>query len=264
MELRCQLPKPRRRARDQGEKFANPMRRMTISLVVLWCILTAGPCTAQSSQTDNKLRSSSCPDPVALDLFKHQIAYQRTEEYDPLKGLQEIHADVWERGDLTVFYVRERLNQAVPTIRGAYVIGNHEVLPTYTCPVQQNWKECVEKNAGVVTLNPISRTCAIRLDMRAIPAWKPAPNDAAKQRIKDELRGEIEAKWPGVQEIVIRDFDLMDNDITMYLRMPDGDYYQGCRFHAMSEPHCDGWHLFGTAPVANIRKWIFEKPYKLK
>jgi len=48
------------------------------------------------------------------------------------------------------------------------------------------------------------------------------------------------------------------------LKMPDGDYFQGCGFHAMREPHCEGWHLFGQVPVSSIRKWIFEKPYRLK
>ena len=37
----------------------------------------------------------------------------------------------------------------------------------------------------------------------------------------------------GVREIVIRDFNLKDNQITMYLSLPDGDYYMGCGFRAM-------------------------------
>jgi hypothetical protein len=85
-----------------------------------------------------------------------------------------------------------------------------------------------------------------------------------KRRLADELRAEIETKWQGVQEIVIRDFNLKDNQITMYLKMPDGDYFQGCGFRAMREPHCEGWHLFGQVPVSSLRKWVFEKPYRLK
>ena len=65
-------------------------------------------------------------------------------------------------------------------------------------------------------------------------------------------------------EIVVRNFNLKDNQITMYLKMPDGDYYQGCDFDAIRKPHCDGWHLFGNAPNSGIRKWIFERPYRLK
>ncbi len=209
-------------------------------------------------------RTVSCPDPAAFDLFKHQIAYQRTEELNPLKGLQEIHADVWERGHLHAFYVRDQLKEFVSTVRMLYSITNSGIRGAYTCPVEQNWRDCAEKNAGMEALNYIPQTCTVTVDMHTIPVWKPSPNDPTKQRIAHELRSEIEAKWPRVQEIVIRDFNLKDNQITMSLKMPDGDYYQGCGFHAIGEPHCQGWHLFGQTPASSIRKWIFERPYRLK
>jgi hypothetical protein len=96
----------------------------------------------------------------------------------------------------------------------------------------------------------------MNLDTRSIPRWEPSPNSQTKHQIGGELRREIEQKWQGVSEIVIRDFNLKDNQITMYLKMPDGDYYQGCAFRATREPHCERWHLFGMAPVSSIRKWI--------
>jgi hypothetical protein len=107
-------------------------------------------------------------------------------------------------------------------------------------------------------------TCAANIDTRAIPAWEPSPNDQNKRKIAAELRVEIEAHWRGAQEIVIRDFNLRDNQITMYLKMPDGDYYRGCGFHATQDPHCEGEHGFGMASVAKIREWIFARPYRLK
>ena len=229
---------------------------------------------AQSDGADNRLKlgpiqavgstPTRCPNPVALDFFEHQIAYQRTEELDPFKGLQELHADVWERGPLTGFYVREKLNEFVPGVRMTYLFGEDGLRGGGTCPVEGNWRECIEKLAGVEYPTNVVGTCTTTLDMRTMPAWKPSPNNQAKRRIADELRNEIEAKWQGVQEIVIRDFNLKDNQITMYLKMPDGDYYQGCGFHAMREPHCEGWHLFGQGSVASLRKWIFQKPYQLK
>jgi hypothetical protein len=94
------------------------------------------------------------------------------------------------------------------------------------------------------------------VDLRTIPAWKPSPDDQTKRCTAADLRDEIQTKWPGVQEIVIRNFNLKDNQITMYLKMPDGDYYDGCGFSAASKPHCEGWHLFGNTPNASIRKWI--------
>ena len=227
------------------------------------------------SATDNQSKSepappaaskpASCPDPAALDLFKRQIAYERTEETYPLKGLSVIHADVWERGTLTALYIRERLRDFVATVRIVYSVENHEAQSGYTCPVQQNWKECVQQHEDLeAASSDIRRTCAATVDMRTIPAWRPSPNDQTKRRIADELRREIEAKWQGVQQIVIRNFNLKDNQITMYLKMPNGDYFQGCGFSAAGEPHCEGWHLFGQAPVSSIRKWILEKPYRLK
>lgn len=205
-----------------------------------------------------------CPNPVALEFFKHQIAYQRTEELDPFKGLPQLHADVWQRGPLTAFYMREKLNEFVPGVRMTYLFGKGGPQGGGTCPVEKNWRECVEELAGLEFANNVVGTCTMTLDLRTIPAWKPSPNDQTKRGIADELRHEIEAKWLGVQEIVIRDFNLEDSQITMYLKMPDGDYYQGCGFHAMSTPHCEGWHLFGTSPVSSIRKRIFDRPYRLK
>ena len=112
--------------------------------------------------------------------------------------------------------------------------------------------------------NDVVGTCTMTIDMSTIPAWKPSPNDQGKRRIAEELRKEIEAKWLGVQEIVLRDFNLNDNLIVMYLKMPDGDYYESCGFHAMSDPHCEGWALFGSSPVSSVRKRIFDRPYRLK
>ena len=266
--------------------------------VVLWlsacCLTAAAAQTAGDPQTLNQLRKEAaksqaaqaqsdgtarlkldpiqgtdstparCPNPVALDFLKHQIAYQRTEELDPFRGLPELHADVWQRGPLTAFYVSEKLNDFVPTVRMAYLFGKGGPQGGGTCPVERNWRQCVEEFGGLEYANNLVGTCTMTLDMSTIPAWKPSPNDQAKRRIADELRNEIEAKWPGVQEIVIRDFNLKDSQITMYLKMPDGDYYQGCGFHAMSTPHCEGWHLFGTSPVSSVRKRIFDRPYRLK
>jgi len=207
---------------------------------------------------------TECPSPPALDFFKHQIAYERTEESNSFEGLQELHADVWQRGPLTAFYVREKLNDFAPGIRMTYLFGKGGLQGGGTCPVERNWRECVEGFAGVKYATDVVGTCTITLDMGTIRGWKPSPNDQTKRRVADELRKEIEARRPGVQEIVLRDFNLEDNQIMMYLKMPDGEYYQGCGFHAMSEPHCEKWRLFGMSPTSSIRKRIFELPYRLK
>jgi hypothetical protein len=118
--------------------------------VVLWlCAFCVSVAAAQTPQSLNQLRKEAaksqgapvpsdgggrlkldplqgadstpakCPNPVAFDSFKHQIAYQRTEELDPFKGMTELHADVWQRGPLTAFYVRHKLNGFVASVRMA-------------------------------------------------------------------------------------------------------------------------------------------------
>jgi len=267
----------------------------TIALSLSCCLSVAGPCSGDDPQTINELRKeaakgqstqapadetsrlklnpiqgtdstpSSCPHPAALDFFKHQIAYQRTEELDPFRGLNELQVDVWQRGPLTAVYVREKLNEFAPGVRMTYLLGKGGLQGGGTCPLEKNWRECVEGFAGLQYPTDVVGTCAISLDMSSIPLWKASPDDTTKRRIADELRREIEAKWRGVQQIVIRDFNPEDNQITMYLKMPEGDYYEGCGFHAASEPHCEGWHLFATSPVStSARRWIFDRPYRLK
>ncbi len=236
--------------------------------------MKSGPTGAQPDGSDNRPKlgpiqavastPTRCPDPVALDLFRHQIAYQRTEELDPLKDIQELHADVWERGPLTAFYVRERLSTFIPGVRMTYLFGEDGPRGRGTCPVEKNWRACVEGLAGMEFATNVVGTCTTTIDMRAIPPWEPTPDGELKRRVADELRNEIEAEWQGVQEVVIHDFNLKDSQITMYLRMPDGDYFQGCGFHATREPHCGGWHLFGQVPASSIRKFIFDRPYRLK
>jgi hypothetical protein len=205
-----------------------------------------------------------CPAPIALDMFKHEVAYQRTEQLDPLRNIRELRANVWQRGPLTAFYIRHQLDGFAANARMTYLYGKDGLQGGGTCPAEENWRECVGGFARLEYVTDIVGTCSISLDMSAIPTWKPSANDAVKRRVVHELRGEIESKWPGVQKIVLRDFNLKDNQITMYLRMPDGDYYQGCGFNTMTAPHCTGWHLFGNAQRSSIRKWIFEQPYPIK
>lgn len=205
-----------------------------------------------------------CPNPTAVDFLRHEIAYERTEETNPLERMSLFRTHIWERGPLTVFYLDEALRTFVPSIRLAYVVGADGARGSATCPADQNWQRCAETIVGLEAANNLARTCTAILDLRSIPRWEPSRDDKTKRRVADELRIEIETKWQGAEQIVIRDFNLNDRQITMYLKMPDRDYFQGCGFHAARQPHCESWHLFGQAPLSGIRKWIFEKPYRLK
>jgi hypothetical protein len=144
----------------------------------------------------------------------------------------------------------------IPDVRLSYLFGKDGRQGGGACPVKKGWMECIAGfSGGEGATAPVS-TCKATIDLRSIPVWKPSPNDQRKKRIADELRKQIEAHFQAseAQAIVIRDFKLMDNQITIYVKMPDGDYFQGCGFYANREPHCEGWHLFGQAPVSSIRK----------
>lgn len=207
---------------------------------------------------------TNCPTSVALDFFRHEIAYDRALETDSLQGLSLIHVRVWERGSLTAFYVEEPLRTFSPNLRLAYFVGAEGPQGSCSCPIEQDWLKCVEASAGEEGANNVVRTCIATLDLSTIPAWEPSPDSKEKRRIADEIRREIEAEYPRAKEIVIRDFNFKDREIMIYRKVPDGDYYSACGFHAMHQPHCEGWHLFGMAPLSTIRKQIFDRPYRLK
>lgn len=205
-----------------------------------------------------------CADPGALKGFTHQIAYARTEDLFPFEGLATTHVRVWKHDGITGFYVQDRLKDFTPAVRLAYVFEGGGLRGGGTCPVQKDWRECLRSFVKSEDVSGAADVCEISIDVRSIPAWQPSPDSEAKRRVASELRSEIEGRWPGARKIVIRDFNLEDNQLTMYVKTADGDVYQGCGFDSAKAPHCEGWHLFGQAPVSQIRKWILERPYRLK
>ncbi|MBZ5496409.1 MAG: hypothetical protein LAP85_08400 [Acidobacteriia bacterium] len=207
----------------------------------------------------------TCPDPVALERFKYFIAYERMGQEDPWRGLQQIHLNVWQQGRLTGFYMLEEVPGAVSTMRISYLFSEDGPIGGGSCPAELDWQKCVVKytydnyRRGL----PIRR-CTTTIDLRTIPLWEPSPDNEEKRRVAAGLRKEIETKWHGVQEIVVRDFNLKDNGITIYMKTRDGDFFQGCEFHVTDKVHCDSWHSFGMISLPDLKKWIFERPYRLK
>jgi hypothetical protein len=195
---------------------------------------------------------AACPDEKALDSFKYQIAYERTEQSRTLKGLSVLHLDVWQRGPQTAFYVREQLKDFAPPQRISYIFDQGENTAGGSCPIEKDWQACVKSFLEGSSDAP-AQTCEVVLDARTIPPWTPSSNDVTKRRVVSELRSEIERFWPGTTKVVIRDFNLRDNQITMELTTAEGRHYQGCGFSATKNPHCSGWHLFGQAPLSEIR-----------
>ena len=224
---------------------------------------TSGSRFADSQESPHSA-PGECPNNVALEQFKYQIGYERTWELNLFKGLSTIHTDVSMRGPLTGFYIREALPGLNPRIRDSYIFGQDGLQGGGTCPLEQDWRRCLEEHSfGQLAGEPTS-ICSATIDLRSIPDWRPSPNDESKRRIAGELRRELETRWQGVQHIVVRDFNLKDNQIEIYFKMPDGEYFRGCAFNAAREPHCDTEHGFGMAPTWKIRKRIMEMPYRLK
>lgn len=204
-----------------------------------------------------------CPNSTALEMFKHQIAFERSEGVAWWRGLAVIHTDVWMRGGLTGFYIRERLYRMDPGMRDTYIFDEDGQHGGGSRPVDKNWQACIAGFAESDSAGGQVTTCKNTIDSRRIPAWRPSPNNAEKLRIARELRREIENAWGPMEKIVVRDFNLADNDLTMYFKTKEYEQYQGCWFRAMKTPHC-GWHLFGQSPISGIRKSIFARPYVLK
>lgn len=207
---------------------------------------------------------NDCLSPVALDLFRHEIAYQRTEETNPVKGLTSINANVWERGPNTAIYIQTLLSGLAPTERLGYMFDEGSMTGYLICPVAQDWKACVQASAPPAGSNQQLKTCTTTINLSDIPAWEPSPDSPAKRKLASELLAEIADKWPAAQEITVRDFNLKDPQITMVLKAPDDDYVQGCSLYVNSQPHCDHWHSFGMVPNSKIKQWVLEKPYRLK
>jgi hypothetical protein len=235
--------------------------------LAIWLLLGAIPSIGQNRPAAD---STPCPDPAIVAVFKHLIAYDSAVDRTPVRGLRSIDARVWARDGTTVFYLDQPLvadrysRDYYSRIRLAYVIDERGLQTHLYCPTTQDWRQCVEKELGPAKSTILPRTCALKISATKISRWRPTPDGDVKRKVADELRQEIEARWIGAKGIIVRDFHLQDPQITMLIKMPDGDYFQGCAFRAGERPHCDGWHLFGMTPEAYLRERILEWPLRLK
>jgi hypothetical protein len=130
----------------------------------------------------------ACPDATALQSFRHQIAYERTLESPSFIGLRLIHTDVWVRGPISGFYVHEELRELNnPSIRVTYLFGEDGLQGGGSCTLEKNWRQCIEDFAPAGNAHDPIATCTTTIDLRALPAWSPSPNDQQKKRIANEL-----------------------------------------------------------------------------
>ena len=119
-----------------------------------------------------------------------------------------IHADAWMRGGTTGFYVRERMRGELPTIRDAYIFDEDGRGGPNSCPIEQDWRTCIQGVAKPGRADEGVSRCTARIDLRRIPAWRPSPDSVEKRRVAREVRREIEAAWGEADRIVVRDSNL--------------------------------------------------------
>ena len=207
------------------------------------------------------LTPANCPNPSALEQFMYQIEYQRAWAWggDPFKGLSLLHVDVWMRGPLTGLYVRERRKEYAG-IREADIFDESGRRGGGSCPPDEGWRRCIERFAGQEYSEKSTNTCTTTLNLRTIPAWKPSPNDDMKRHVAVELRTQVEAQWPSVQQIRVRDFNLRDNALMIWMKFPDREIFQHCAFYAMRTPPCEKWGGFGMDPEPETPEIDFQAP----
>src|SRR5438477_2394566 len=100
-----------------------------------------------------------CPDPSALETFKHQIAYEMTEELRPFEGLVSMHTDVWMQGPITVFYVRDQARGFAPNERPLYMFNPHGRNGGAICSANDPLQICLQKSLDIKTVETTAQTC---------------------------------------------------------------------------------------------------------
>lgn len=98
-----------------------------------------------------------------------------------------------------------------------------------------------------------------------VSEWQPSPDSPQKRNRAAAVRQEVLTRLaPAKPKVVyIRDFNLDDPDIHVYIEHKDGEReVQGCGFDSSKAPHCV-WHGFGTVTLESVRDEILAKPYKL-
>lgn len=203
-----------------------------------------------------------------MDQLKLQLAYERSTNDFPLLGIPKARLKVWTNQNQTLFYIVNHLQGFREDLRLVYAFDNGKMRGRATCPSSKDWRACVAELAGSTAgANPRHeqvQTCETTLDVSSIPQWQPSAMSSKKMVILQALRRQAESKYADLKRVVIRDFNLNDNQILMYIQTSGAEYYQACSLDSNQAPFCDHWHLFGQAPVKAIRRLIFSNPLDLK
>src|SRR5437016_13969819 len=93
-------------------------------------------------------------------------------------------------------------------------------MDTNNCPTRPTWVNCVAGMAqGLGQVR--GPACEFTLD---VPVWHPSPDDAAKKGVAGEIFQEVQGfGGPDAKAIYIRDFNLNDPEIEIYVIHTNGE-----------------------------------------
>ena len=214
--------------------------------------------------------AGACIPDYAIELLKHELSIQREYHHD--KG-QPPHYIV----SVVVFpEVTFAEVQGVPqSLHLRYWFTPDGSRSSFMCRDGEGWKNCATRSyrrsiqyyrskMPRVRAFP-AQACSLRIPHGAIPEWHPSPDSPEKRRITARVLREIESKWGPSSRVVVRDFNLNDSSISIYLEDRSGNpYVTHCAFRVRQEPMCEGWQGFGQASMDIAKDEIFALPLVLK
>lgn len=203
------------------------------------------------------------PRPV-LQAFRHDIAFKRSYGAEDFRGFSAIHAAVWIVGDTVALYAREHPPASVAGLKLVYLFNAGQLAGGFSCAASDEVRSCLAKGMNLdVERIPERPVCQILIKLSNLAPWAPSPLSHEKIELIDQIRAEIQKQWDGATGIVIRNFNIQDNQLFMDLEYGKRHFYMGCGFSARFTPHCTGWHLFGDVSNARIAAIIDQFPLRI-
>jgi len=206
------------------------------------------------------------PPPPVLDRLSGYLSYEGTLGFITNGQNKFSFASA---GDKELFLQYGTSRYVSGAMRRVYVVTYGKPVFATPCPPGSNWARCAldsfqgfygQKGAGTRAI-PVGRTCDLFI---TVPRWRPSPNDATKRKLASEVLQELEKFGYGhARTIYVRDFNINDPQLQFFIVDQNGQQVvQGCDFNAQVTPHCE-WHLFGQAPVEQLKNEIMERAYRL-
>lgn len=228
---------------------------MTTRVLLLLCVLTpycAGACL---------------PPAPALEKLKAYLVYENgLGKNDPKVD----SFNMLPMGDWLFFRLETSPTGDAAERTPVYAYRPSAGIDTFSCR-PHDWQNCVREYARSAegreavqersSAQTTVQTCQFTL---SVPPWMPSPDDAAKRKVAAEILGEVRKSLAvsRPKTIWLRDFNLDDPEIWMYITTSRYSTPQGCSFDRARIPHCN-WHMFGQTPEDWLRRQIMTRAYRL-